>query len=132
MITTIKKIADTLNKTINSLRPPQAAIPAILIVCSAINRPGLSAIELAARIISKQKKHGLAFGPLPDGAQNGYETIIKVIAEELVDMYKQQSSVQAAGPIGGISISAWGSNAGGSFIANGFNILPFKVFGFGG
>ena len=101
-MTTIKKIADAINNAINRVRPPQSTIPAILLVCSAINRPGLSAMELAGRVISKQKKHGLAFGPLPDGAQNGYETVIKVFAEEIVDMFKNKCRVQAATPIGGI------------------------------
>ena len=111
-MTTIKKIADTINNAINAVRPPQATLPAILIVCSAINRPGLSAIELASRIISKQKKHGLAFGPLPDGAQNGYETIIKVFCEEIVHMFKFKSRVQSATPIGGVQFVGQSSPSG--------------------
>ena len=130
MITTIKKIADTLNKAINSVRPPQAALPAILIACSAINRPGLSAMVLASRLISKQKKHGLAYGPLPDGSQNGYETVFKVLAEEIVHMFKFDGRVQTATPIGGTQITAWGSNSAGPVVVQGFNITPTKQDGY--
>ncbi len=101
-MTTINNIADTINNVINRARPPQTTIPVLLLVCSAINRPGLSAMELAARVISRQKQHGLAFGPLPDGAQNGYETIIKLFAEELVDMFKTKCKIQTGTPIGAI------------------------------
>lgn len=111
-MTTIKKIADTISNAINSLRPPQSALPAILVVCSAINRPGLSAIELASRVISKQKKSGVAYGPMPDGAQNGYETMIRIFAEEIVQMFKMKSRVQTATPIGGVQVQVGASGTG--------------------
>lgn len=125
----IKKIADTIKAAINAARPPQSTLPAILLACSAISRPGLSAMELTASIISKQKKNGVRFGPMPDGSQNGYELMIKTLCEEFVSAFKFKSQVQAAVPIGGMQIIATGANAGGPVVVNGTNITAVNSFG---
>jgi len=119
---TIQSICDSINKLITTARTPLATIPSILLVCSAINRPGLSPMLIASNIIRRQSEAGAPFGPAADGGANIAEAMERIRVEELVKAIKMDSKVQIGIPIGGIQFVGTGANAGGPVTITGFNV----------
>lgn len=129
---TIQSICESINKLINTARTPLSNIPPLLLVCSAINRPGMSAMMIASNIIRRQTEAGAPFGPSKDGSANIAEAMERIRVEEIVKAIKMDGKVQVAIPIGGIQFMGTGSNAGGPIIINGFNVnIPHGVGIFG-
>lgn len=119
---TIKSICEKINNLIDTARKPMATIPAAILVCSAINRPGLSPTLIAANIIRRQSEAGAPFGPAADGGANIAEAMERIRVEELVKAIKMDAKVQIGIPIGGILFQGTGGNAAGDVIVNGCNI----------
>lgn len=125
----IQEISETIKKVIEGVRLPLIKIPSILLVCSTINRPGLSAQLTAANIIRRQSEAGVPVGRLPDGSSNGYEAMEVIRVEEIFKAIKMDSRVDSSLPIGGIQFSGVGGNAGGPVVVQGFNINNPSVAG---
>ena len=65
---TLEYICNSLIELIDKVRKPMTYIPAALLVCSAINRPGLSSMTVASNIIRRQTEAGAPVGPSADGS----------------------------------------------------------------
>ena len=128
---TIQSICKAIKETIEKVRGPVASVPALLLACSAINRPGLSAMAIASRIIRRQAEAGAPVGPAADGSSNISEAMEVIRVEELVYAIKMEMRVQIGIPIGGMRIMSTGANAGGAIVTNGFNVEPVKGDGIG-
>lgn len=122
----IESITNKINKVIESVRAPLATIPALLLVCSAIKRPGLSAMLIASNIIRRQAEAGAPFGPADDGSSNISEAMERIRVEEIIKALKFDARVQTAIPIGGIQFMGTGVNGGGPIVITGTNIMPAK------
>ena len=122
MNTSIQNICDGINKALEAIRIPFTYIPATILVCSAIKRPGLSAMLIASNIIKRQSEAGAPCGPAADGSANVAEAMERIRVEEMVKALKMDARVQIGIPIGGIQITGTGANAGGPVTINGFNI----------
>jgi hypothetical protein len=84
-------------------------------------REGLSAIDIASRIIERKKEIGIGIGPLPSGAQN-IELQMEVIrVEEIVNALLTKAKIEVAIPPG-TQITAAGGNAGGPIVVQGATI----------
>lgn len=118
----IQQICDGITKAIDSIRVPFTYIPAIILVCSAVQRPGLSSMIIASKIIKRQSEAGAPSGPAADGTENVAEAMERIRVEEMVRALKMDSRIQIGIPIGGIQITATGGNAGGPVTVTGFNI----------
>ena len=59
---TVASICEKLNELITKVRTPMTQIPAILIACSAIQRPGLSPMLIASNIIRRLPEADYYFG----------------------------------------------------------------------
>lgn len=118
----IGDICDKIMNVIESIRIPFNYIPATILVCSAIKRPGLSAMIIASNIIKRQSEAGAPFGPSADGTANIAEAMERIRVEEMVKALKMDSRIQIGLPIGGIKIQGQGANAGGPVVITGFNI----------
>lgn len=119
---TIESISSAINSLINKARAPIATIPAILLIFSAIKRPGLSPIVTAANIIRRQAEAGAPFGPAADGSANIAEAMERIRVEEIFKALKMDSRVQVGFPLGAIRIMGMGSNGGGPMTITGFNV----------
>lgn len=117
---TIDSICEKLTSLMRTVRKPLRAIPAALIVCGAINRPGLSAIEVASNIIRRQAEAGRYFGALRDGSENPEEAMERIRVEEIFKAVMQMAKVEVGIPIGGIQFQ--GTAVGN--VVTGFNINP--------
>lgn len=118
----IDSICTSISNAIDKARTPIMTIPAILLICSAIMRPGLSPMTIAAKIIRRQAEIGAPVGAAADGSSNLSEAMELIRVQEIVSALKMDSRVQVGLPIGGIQILATGSNGGGPIVVMGFNI----------
>ena len=129
---TIASICDKIGTLITKVRQPMTQIPAILIACSAIKRPGLSPMLIAANIIRRQSEAGAHMGPLADGSANRMEAMYVIIVEEIVKAIKEDLWVQGAIPAGAATMTGTAATAGGPAPVTVTNALPIKIVGFGG
>lgn len=118
----IQTICDGIEKAIKACRVPFTYIPASILVCSAIQRPGLSAMVIASNIIKRQTEAGAPYGPSADGSANIAENMERIRAEEFIKALKMDSRIQVGIPVGSIMIQATGGNAGGPVTVVGSNI----------
>lgn len=128
----IERICNSLTSIIEKARAPLATVPSILLVCSSIRRPGLSAMSIASKIIQRQIEAGAPIGPAADGSANISEAMERIRIEEIVKAIKLDGRVQVSVPIGGIQVTCTGANAGGPVVSQGTNIMPVKgdgIFG---
>lgn len=98
------------------LRTPAPPIPPILLLCEIMNRPGLSAMALAAAIISRLPEIGIETGVNPDGSANMVTQFVKVFSEELVNEIKNNAVVNCAMPPGALNITGVAAGVGGGAV----------------
>lgn len=120
---TISTIVDTLTNTLDSTNMPANVLPPFLLKCLALNRPGLSAYKIAAKIIQNNKALGIPTEDCPDGTANLINQYTYNVVKCIVDAIKNDASVQVAIPMASMLIQATGSNAGGPVTCMGTNLL---------
>jgi hypothetical protein len=117
----IQSITNTINKLIQSARLPIKTIPTVMLLCSVIKRPGMSAMLAAANAIKGQSKFGAPTGDLPDGTPNMMNAMMYTLTEAIYRDIKMNGVVQIGIPIGGIEVTVMGENAGGPVVCKGTN-----------
>lgn len=125
----IQQIAKTIEQLLTTVRTPLTKIPAIILVCSAIQMPGISAISIAANIIRRQGEAGAPMGAAEDGSQNISEAMEVIRIEEIVKGLKSMARIDAAIPIGAIQVAGTVQTAAGPGTFQGFNINNTSLFG---
>ena len=129
---TIATIFEAINKLISKVRAPMTQIPAILLACSAIQRPGLSPMLIASNIIRRQSEAGAYFGPLADGSRNISEAMEVIRVEEMVKAIKEDLNIQGAIPTGAATMTGTAATAGGPAPVTVTNAMPIKVVALAG
>jgi hypothetical protein len=125
----IQEIASTIEKLLTQARAPLTMIPSILLVCSAIQMPGVSAKSIAANIIKRQGEAGAPLGAAADGSQNISEAMEVIRVEEIVKGFKQMGRIDSAIPIGALQVAGTVQTAAGPGTFQGFNINNAGIFG---
>ena len=100
----VKEICNRIENLISTIRIPLPSIPAVLISCAAITRPGISAMLMASEIIRRQPETGAYFGNLPDGAKNVMEAMELVRCEVITNAIKNDLKVESVIQPGSIVI----------------------------
>ena len=114
----------------NAFKPPNKLkpLPKGLILLGARNRPGISAIDVASKIIERKKEICIDIGPLPSGAQN-IELQMEVIrVEEIVNALLTDAVIELEIPPG-TQLTAAGGNAGGPIVVQGATTAMVKCNG---
>lgn len=106
----------------NKLSIPLIPIPAIMLVCSTLKRPGLSPMLIASRIISRQSEFGATVGVNIDGSPNMMNQLIYVMTDEIVNAIKMESKVEMAIAPGAITTTGTGANSGGPVVITSTNV----------
>lgn len=109
----IKTLAQSIKSAFTTARPPAPTIPPALLLCEAINRPGLSAMALASAIISRLPEAGIPTGVNPDGSENVNNKFVKIMCEEIVKEIQNSARIDCSIKPGSIMIVGTGGNAGG-------------------
>lgn len=125
----IAQIASTIEKLLTMARAPLITIPAILLVCSAIQMPGLSAKTIAANIIKRQGEAGAPMGAAADGSQNISESMEVIRVEEMIKGLKTMARIDAAIPMGSIQVAGTVQTSAGPGTFSGMNINNVGIFG---
>ena len=125
----IQSIADKITALFEKSRPALTPIPALIMLCSLMQRPGLSAALIAAAIIRRQSEAGAPTGALPDGSRNVAEAMEVVRVEEILKALKQNAKIEVVVPPGAITITATGANGGGPVTVMGTNINATNITG---
>lgn len=110
----IESISSGIDKVFSAVRPPLKALPALFLLCELQNRPGLSAIALAAAIIKRLPEAGIETGLNPDGSANKICQLVRIASEEIVKEIKDNARVTAVMPPGNVQSVGTGGNAGGA------------------
>ena len=87
----IKQIVQSIKNVFKNTRSPFPTLPGLLIVCSMGKRPGLSAIQSTANVVTDLSKLGIPTGVMPDGSANltvgfayaNIKEIFRAIAKDL-------------------------------------------------
>ena len=119
-------ITDAVNKVTNVLessKTPANILPPLLLKCTALNRPGLSAYKITTQIIQNNKAIGIPTDPNPDGSDNKINQYTYNVVKCIVDAIKYDATVQVAIPMESLLIQATGANAGGPVTCVGTNLL---------
>ncbi len=122
-----EEIADFLLFLLNEDRipVPKLSLPQLLLAKA---RPGLSAEQMASRIISRFPEAGIPNGPLSDGFPNSMEQFVKFFCEEIVDALQNDMRVDIAVDPGIIG-QGMGANAGGPVITTNTTLKPHTGIG---
>jgi hypothetical protein len=118
----ISNISGVLNLILSVFAIPEEPItplPPQLIIVGGTLRPGMSAKDIASKIISRQAQSGRQVGDIFTDGPNTEEAMELIRIEEILDAIQTKSVVNVAIPPG-ISVTVTGGNAGGPFIAQGF------------
>lgn len=111
----LNNIIESLSSFIqNKLSIPLIPIPAIMLVCSTIKRPGLSPTLITSRIINEMGEKDAHIGVNIDGSPNIMNQMYFVIVDQLVKALKLEGKVEVAIPAGAITSLGFGANAGGA------------------
>ena len=120
---TLSSIVETMTNTLDSSKIPANILPPLLLKCTALSRPGLSAYKIAAQIIQNNKALGIPVEDNPDGSDNLINQYTYNIVKCIVDAIKNDATVQVAIPMQSLLIQATGGNAGGPVTCIGTNLL---------
>ena len=119
----ISNIVNAVTRTLEGAKIPAETLPATLLKCISMARPGLSAYKITAQIIENNKLLGIPVGPNPDGSPNKINQYTYNVVKTIVDAIKNDASVQVSIPLGSLMIQANGANAGGPIVSTGTNLI---------
>lgn len=125
----IENICESITKLLNKARAPLVAIPGVILACSAIKRPGLSAMMIASNIIRRQSEAGAPVGPAADGSRNIAEAMEVIRVEELLKAIHLDGKVEIVIPAGAITSVGSGANSGGPVVVTSINTTPVTGIG---
>lgn len=116
-ITTVRNLFKNIFKPSTPLQP----ITKQEILIGAKFREGLSAIDIASKIIERKKEIGVGLGSLPSGGENIDLKMETIRVEEILNALLTKAKIEVAIPPG-TPIQATGGNAGGPIVVVGTTI----------
>jgi hypothetical protein len=129
-LSSMSNILKILSNVFNLGSKPAQIIPPPLLLIGAKLRPGMSARNLSARVITKLEESGI---PMDDavfgGEPNAFANSIIVNSKETVNMLQTEAVVQNVTAPGAIQVTSTGTAAGIPVVVQGANILPVSSIG---
>jgi len=117
----LNKVTNIILSAFKMPSKPITPLPPPLLLSGSKLRPGLSARDIAARIISRQSEAGAPVGALSDGSANISEAMEVIRIEEIINALITEAKIEIIIPPG-TPISAVGGNAGGPVVVQGATI----------
>ena len=108
----------TVVKTIQDIIKPgqfklTKLLPAVLLLCTSLRRPGLSAMDITAQFITEMGNLGIPTGPNPDGSPNLINALAYAYSDVLVKNIKLNGYVQFGLAPGTVSLKGVGMSSAG-------------------
>lgn len=117
----ISNILGLLTAAFSLAQTPVSSIPPPLLLIGAKLRPGLSARNIASRIISRQSEAGAPTGDIFSEDNNISESMETIRVQEIINAIQTEAKVEVTIPPG-IQLTAAGGNAGGPVVVQGATI----------
>lgn len=128
----INQITDTINsffQYIDNMITKTVPMPAILLLCSAMSRPGLSPLRSLSNVCEALEKLGVPMGANPDGSPNLIIAYTHALFQETYRALAEDAVVQGGVQAGEMQIQSQGSNSAGPVMSTGTNLLPVHLWG---
>lgn len=128
----INNVIDKINSffsMIDSTLTKVIPMPAILLLCAALSRKGLSVLTSVSNICKTFEEYGIPTGPNPDGSKNLNVLFVHGVVSEIYRALQEDAVIQGAIKPGEMMLLSQGSNAAGVVVSNGTNILPTHLWG---
>lgn len=94
------------------------SLPKILLLCSALHRPGCSAMSTTMDIINKNGLSGIPTGPNVDGSQNLINTLVYNIVSGILEHNLINMGGDVVIPPHSLRLKGYGANSGGPVIVD--------------
>lgn len=112
-------VINTLKAAFSVPRTPVESIPPQLLLVGAKLRPGLSARNIASRVIARQSETGAPVGDIFSENSNVMESMIVVIVEEIISALQLDAKIEVVVPPG-VQVTTTGTgNLGGPVVSLG-------------
>lgn len=96
----IDEVIQILQAVLTDVDTPPTEVPAPLILLANVNKKGLSARDIAKRIIIRQAEAGAPVGPLPDGQESISEKMEYIRVQEILEHLIQNMKIRVVLPPG--------------------------------
>lgn len=117
-IGSMSNVLSTLSSAFKLPNQPVTPLPPPLVMSGANMRTGLSAKDMASKIISRQSEAGAPVGDIYNSTESITEAMERIRAEEIVNALLTKSKVEIVVPAG-IPVTATGANAAGPVVSQG-------------
>lgn len=104
-------------------------MPAILLLCAAMSRKGLSPLRSISNVCQALEEAGIPTGPNPDGTPNLIVAAAYAIINEIYRAQTEDAVIQGSIQPGEMMILSQGSNSAGPVVSRGSNLLPTHLWG---
>lgn len=128
----ISQITSSINSffsSINSMITMVVPMPAILLLCAAMSRQGLSPLRSLSNVCKALEDLGIPMGSNPDGSPNLIVAATYEIFKETYRAMTEDAVVQGSIEPGAMQLLSNGANSGGPVVSIGTNILPTHTWG---
>jgi hypothetical protein len=122
-LSSISKILNILLGVFSMMQKPAQNVPPFLLLVGAELRPGMSARDLAANVISRMESDaGIPMGNIFGDGPNAMASAALIQAQEQISHIQTKAKVNTVIKPGAIQITAVGGNAGGPIVVQGANV----------
>lgn len=118
-ISSMTKVINSIKAAFNVPRTPINPLPPQLLMVGANLRPGLSARNIASRVIARQTEAGAPVGDIFSENNNIMESMTVIMIEEIISALQLEAKIEVAIPPG-VQVTTTGlGNMGGPVISQG-------------
>ena len=128
----ISQITSSINSffsAINAKITKVVPMPAILLLCAAMSRQGLSPLRSLSNVCKALEELGIPMGAKPDGSPNLIISILNEVFKEAYRAFTEEAVIQGGIEPGAMQVMSNGANGGGPMVSIGTNILPTHIWG---
>lgn len=128
----ISQITSSINSffsAINAKITKVVPMPAILLLCAAMSRQGLSPLRSLSNVCKALEELGIPMGANPDGSPNLIISILNEVFKEAYRAFTEDAVIQGGIEPGAMQVMSNGANGGGPMVSIGTNILPTHTWG---
>ena len=128
----ISQITSSINSffsAINAKITKVVPMPAILLLCAAMSRQGLSPLRSLSNVCKALEELGIPMGANPDGSPNLIISILNEVFKEAYRAFTEDAVIQGGIEPGAMQVMSNGANGGGPMVSIGTNILPIHIWG---
>ena len=128
----ISQITSSINSffsAINAKITKVVPMPAILLLCAAMSRQGLSPLRSLSNVCKALEELGIPMGANPDGSPNLIISVLNEVFKEVYRSLTEEAVIQGCIEPGAMQVMSNGANGGGPMVCIGTNILPTHTWG---